>query len=288
MQPARSRHATRLAGLATLLAATASAPARADEACAERASVVSLQRTLDASESAFMDLDGGAFRASMDEAALITRCLGDVLDPPTAARLHWMTGVQLYLQEDHQRASFSLAAARSLEARWQMSTQVVPDGHELWALYGAQAPIADRQEQPAPREGTLFFDGAAGNQRPVDRATVVQLQGPDAQVQLSRYVLPERGPPLARTSAPPSSGARIQARRRPARPAAGSGPSRPGPRGCGRPRRGAATSFVIARSAERRSRARSGRHPRRHGALRATANQGARPPSARRGLRRVS
>jgi hypothetical protein len=169
--------------------------ARADEVCTERFPLAALATELDQAERAFQELDEGGFDQSVHQAALVTRCLDRPLTPLLAARLHWVSGIQLYLQREPQRAAFALAAARTLEPTWTLSEDVLPRGHELWELYRKQSGTAELAIQPRPRAGELWFDGVETIERPIDRATVVQHVTDDDAIALTRYLLPGEGMP---------------------------------------------------------------------------------------------
>ena len=169
--------------------------AGADEVCSERFPLDALAAELDQAERSFRELDEDGFDQSVHRAALVTRCLDRTLSPLLAARLHWVSGIQLYLQREPQRAAFSLAAARSLEPTWTLSEEVLPRGHELWELYRKQSATPELVSQPRPRAGDLWFDGVETVERPTDRATVVQHVADDQTVSLTRYLLPGEGMP---------------------------------------------------------------------------------------------
>lgn len=182
-----------LLGTATL--SLVSRPVVAADACETHTSNADLTEQLDRGEASFVALDDQGFDAALHKVNLTLRCLSEPIAPAVATRLHWMNGLQLYLQEEPQRAAFALAAARTGQDGYQLSASVLPKGHELWSLYEGQDPTPEVRALPPPKAGVLLFDGAAGSGRPTDRATVVQLQLPDASISLSRYLLPGQGLP---------------------------------------------------------------------------------------------
>lgn len=183
-------------GLSGVLAALLSSRSVvAAEVCDTRHSNQDLQAQLDKGEATFVALDDQGFDAALHEANLVVRCLSEPIAPVLATRLHWMNGLQLYLQEDPQRAAFALAAARTGQGLYVLSSAVLPKGHELWSLYENQTAEPVLKEQPPPKDGVLLFDGEESTARPADRATVVQLRLSDASIKLSRYVLPGQGLP---------------------------------------------------------------------------------------------
>lgn len=196
MTPGRSPATRRIAGVMVLWSVSLGlSRAHADEVCADRFPLDALATELDQAEQAFRELDEAGFDQSVHRAALVTRCLDRTLTPLLAARLHWVSGIQLYLQREPQRAAFSLAAARTLEPIWTLSEGVLPRGHELWELYRKQTLGAELVSQPRPRAGTLWFDGVETVARPTDRATVVQHVVEGDRVAVTRYLLPGEGMP---------------------------------------------------------------------------------------------
>lgn len=240
-----------VAGLAAL-----SPVAHASDVCEERHALGALESQLDRGETSFVNLDEQGFDEALHEANLVTRCLSQAITPRLATRLHWMNGLQLYLQQDPQRAAFALAAARSGAAHYTLSADVLPKGHELWSLYNDQTTTPQRQPQPEPKEGALLFDGVVSIERPLDRATVVQLELPDGSIKVTRYVLPGEGlPDYGARVASPELAASVAGGQ-----GAGGGGAAPGRAraralnpwlagGAGLAVVGAATSFLLARSA---------------------------------------
>lgn len=164
--------------------------------CKAPTAPAALRAQLDEAEAAYAALDADAFHASMDRAMDVHRCLGVAVPPVLAARMHWMHGIWMYIDDQKGVAAHSLAAARSLEGTWTLSPAVLPKGHEIRVLYAQQSPTPELAAQPPAKVGELLFDGVVTNQRPVDRATLFQHRHPEQGVLVTDYLRPDEGMPF--------------------------------------------------------------------------------------------
>ena len=90
---------------------TVAAAAPAD--CVQSVDASTLLATVEAAESAYEDLDEDGFLEHMDKLALGLPCLVDVVDAPSAARIHRTLAVGLFAT-DRDRARAHVSAARAV------------------------------------------------------------------------------------------------------------------------------------------------------------------------------
>lgn len=169
--------------------------ARADD-CPTLATPVQVEALADEALRAWAVMDVATFEDASDEVVLLLPCLGRVVDPPLAARLHAVAALRRYRSGGVDAAFPSALAATVLEPRGELLADLLDEGHALRERVAEAASERDATERaPAPARGVaLWFDGTAGRERPTERATLLQL-GPEAgAITTTRYLMP--GDPL--------------------------------------------------------------------------------------------
>jgi len=165
------------------------ADARAE--CPAATAPADLAARLDTAEQAFAAFEVDAFSVAMDDAALAVPCLEAVVPPSLAARYHRLVGLDSFVGREEARAERAFAAARSVEPGATLPTTLVPEGHEVHALFERYDLGAWRTDTLAPPAGgTIVLDGTPGRERPVDWPVLVQIVDSDESVALSAYLFP--------------------------------------------------------------------------------------------------
>lgn len=159
------------------------------------AHLASLDAALDRAQLAFSRLDTVGFARESEEVMREAGCLIEPIVPSEAARLHRASGLREYVAGREDAASSAFVAARAIEPTWQFPESFVPPEHPIRRLYdaarhGSHATV----EVESPALGHLEFDGVPSVQRPIDRAALAVLVGPDGEVTDSAYLWP--GDPL--------------------------------------------------------------------------------------------
>ncbi len=182
--------------------------ASANAACLSTSAVSELQLRLGTAERAYLDLDASGFGQALDDARLMLPCLGGLVGPPMAAHYHRLEGIRLYAAGEQDKALSAMRAARVLEPTYRFSDDLLPPEHALRLAFEALGSAEGRTERPPqPREGELAFDGTRGPRRPTDRATLVQLVGPEGAVTATAWLAP--GAPLPEYRARPRTRDRL-------------------------------------------------------------------------------
>jgi hypothetical protein len=146
---------------------------------------------LDTAEAAFAAFEVEAFTEAMDDAALTVPCLEDVVAPSLAARYHRLVGLDSFVGREEARAERAFAAARSIEPGATLPVTLVPEGHEVHALFSRYDLGAWRSDTlPPPAAGAIVLDGTPGRERPVDWPVLLQIVDGDESVALSAYLFP--------------------------------------------------------------------------------------------------
>lgn len=174
-----------------LLCLLAPLSASAADNCGSPVTSADLRVALDRAESAFSALDVERFTTTMDDIIYEVPCLAEPAQPALAAQLHRLQGIRQFVAHDEQRAAEAFAAARAADPSYVLPTSLVPDGHAIRDLYG-RVPLENGSFDalPQPREGTLRFDGVAGNLRPTGWPTLVQVLDGDGLVAQTDYLFP--------------------------------------------------------------------------------------------------
>lgn len=174
----------------------ASAPAAAAPSCPAPRRAAELTETLDGALGAYADLDLDAFALRVDQVDIVLPCLGDVVEPRLAAHYHRIDALRLHTAGTEGDAlDAALLAARAVAPEFAFDDATLPPNDAFRHRYDAVE--VDRQRTrtaPAPREVTLVFDGVPTRERPIDRATLVQVLDPAGAVLQTVHLLP--GDPL--------------------------------------------------------------------------------------------
>ena len=177
-----------------MLALTLWATAEAGSRCIAEFPPEALEERLERAEAAMAALDVDTFLAAVQEGWIMVPCLDEPLTVPQAAHLHRVEGLRRWVDEETERADQALRAARSLDPLYVFPDELLDPGHELRTSFEAMSPALVTERVDRPREGTLYFDGLEGTERPVEAATLWQLELPSGAVQ-SSYLFPgEPGP----------------------------------------------------------------------------------------------
>ena len=152
--------------------------------CTETPTNEDLATTLGEAMRAYGELDRAGFEASLRRAKEVVDCLGEVVDPATAAELHRATGLSAFLARDEDLAKTRFAAARAIEPAYTFPDTLVPEGNPARELYTALDPEQSPVETLAsPTAGSLRLDGRTSRARRTLLPTVFQrLDGSGAVV----------------------------------------------------------------------------------------------------------
>ena len=168
-----------------------SIPGSASAACTFRVEATRLDVALDDAMAAYASLDVGAFRKAMAEVDYMVPCLSEPAPPEVAASLHRVRGIGQFVDGRPDDVLSSMRAARVLAPDYRFEPEVLPLGFELRTQYEAidSAPGATWR-LARPKGGTLWMDGSPSQERPRDRAVLLQVVEEDGTVQQSRYLAP--------------------------------------------------------------------------------------------------
>ncbi len=157
--------------------------------------VAQLDESVDNAEDAFADLRVDDFEVSLDQIDLLLDCLEGTVTTETAARVHRVKGIVAFAADQEDRAAFSLTAARLLDPGHPMPDSLVPVGHPVRVIYD-EVDLSDDPMMSVPEAtaGWLAFDGSKGLDRPLARASVIQVFDHEGQPRTARYLYP--GDPL--------------------------------------------------------------------------------------------
>lgn len=182
-------NALRILAVAVLVALLPSR-ARAQD-CAAPTSTADVETSLAEAEAKFTNLDMDGFRRAVDQAFVALPCVREPVPRHLAASLHRWRGLRAYVDRDPDTSTRAFAAARSIEPSWTFPESLVPPGNPVLTDYAAIDPATGRLEPvPAPNDGTLYFDGRAGVERPASFPTVFQRLDGAGAVVTTRYLMP--------------------------------------------------------------------------------------------------
>lgn len=133
-----------------------------------------LDAALDEVEAAWLSLDSARYEAATSAFTAQLPCVASPASPPVAARIHRAEALIAWGAGDRERAAHALRSAHVLAPGWTPPEGWLPEG--LQPSAGDLPPVRVN----APRDGSLWFDGAATNERPTDRATLLQWGAPGA------------------------------------------------------------------------------------------------------------
>lgn len=143
-------------------------------------------------EETYVALEMDAFHAAMDDAAIMLPCVTDDVPPAMAARYHRLQGVVHFLAGDEVGAKLSFAAGRVVDPAYRFPDAMFHAAHALRVTYEGLPTKDGRTSTVAPpNKGHLSFDGTTSRKRPADRATIVQIYGPETAPQTTAYLLPK-------------------------------------------------------------------------------------------------
>lgn len=172
-------------------------------ACPEPTTGEVVEARLTDAETAYVALDVDGFQRSLDRAAMDLGCLGEPATVVLAGHYHRLVGLAAYVRGDEAAALQAFGAARQLEPDRTLSHDLVPEGHELHALYEALRVDGGATASVRPaRSGHMAFDGEQGLARPADRPTLWQVIGPDGTVGETAYLWPDDPMPPYASRAP--------------------------------------------------------------------------------------
>lgn len=160
-------------------------------ACADKATIAELNRSMDKAETAYGSLDLDGFMGSSDLLRTDLPCLGEPMTRVVAERIHRIEGLRGYLDGDRRAASQSFAAARALNPDYSFPDTLVPAGYPEFELYNALDLTLGSTSKVDPMiDGYVLLDGKVGNDRPTDWPTIVQVINEDGDVVVTKYVRP--------------------------------------------------------------------------------------------------
>jgi len=166
---------------------TVAAAAPAD--CVQSVDASTLLATVEAAESAYEDLDEDGFLEHMDKLALGLPCLVDVVDAPSAARIHRTLAVGLFAT-DRDRARAHVSAARAVAPDLGVKP-LVSDQHPLARAWELPPPQGVRP-LPPPLGHVVYVDGVASRHLPDERAALLQVVASDDRVTSTHVVYPRQ------------------------------------------------------------------------------------------------
>lgn len=177
--------------------ACALVPGSARAACTFRVEASRLEVALDDALAAYASLDVAAFRKAMAEVDYMVPCLSEPAPVAVATALHRVRGIGQFVDGRPDDVLASMRAARVLDPDYRFAPEVLPVGFELRTQYEALDPAPGAAWRLArPKGGTLWMDGAPSQERPRDRAVLMQVIEQDGAVQQSRYLVPADPTPV--------------------------------------------------------------------------------------------
>lgn len=179
--------------------ATAAEPQAERPTCSVARSVDALDADLKRLEDAYGAQDSARVRRASDDVMATVMCLGEVLSPETAARVHRDLGLRAWLDRavpGTLSSSAYFAASRNLEPRYEFPADVVSPGDAVFREYISVAVgVTPAEPYDPPRGLTATFDGLATGRRPSTWPTIMQLASEvDGRVVWSDYLVPGEVP----------------------------------------------------------------------------------------------
>jgi hypothetical protein len=146
-------------------------------ACPERTTLAALQETTAKGVTAYADNDKGGLDRAWSTATELADCLGEVVDPKSAAALHRLHAYKQYHGGDADGALRSLRTAAALDPNFTLPAEVAPEGGALYALDSVAHATPDTSsvafETP---EGTkTWVDGKKAAARPTTTPSLIQV-----------------------------------------------------------------------------------------------------------------
>ncbi len=155
--------------------------------CPFTATPTEIDEELNKAEAAYSALEVDAFAEAVDEASLMLPCVTGVMPTAVAARMHRIKGIVYFGAGDKALAIESLTAGKGLNKDYLFPAELLPAEHPVVTMY-SDAHVAGSEEVSAPASGSLAFDGILGLDRPMLRATVAQVLGPDGKPVRTAYL----------------------------------------------------------------------------------------------------
>ena len=164
--------------------------------CLSRSTSDQLAAELVQAETAFSGMDVKAFQFAIQEAALSLPCLSERISADTAAHYHRIVALRLYMGGDEKQAIMSLAGAKHIQSTYAFPVGLFPEGHPFVEAYVGLELTEQRSKRALrPRQGTLLFDAVPTLDRPMDRATLVQLIDEANAPVFTTYLMPNQSLP---------------------------------------------------------------------------------------------
>ena len=176
-------------------------------ALAEECDAEALNRAVGVGESAFATRNKEALVAAVEELDGLVGCQADVVPPEQAARVHGLLGMAAWIEGDVETTGAAFAAARSADMNYAFPKTAVPEGHPVRQAFD-QAPGTLSTTTALPQGGGWAWsvDGRESLAYPLERPSIVQLDGPEAGL-YSSTLLRVGGPAPQLPAAPPEPGA---------------------------------------------------------------------------------
>ena len=179
---------------ASLILSTGAARA----ACLTPISADTLTFDLNAAETAW-NVDELAVRRATDDLDRALPCVGEVLSPDLAARIHRALGLRAWLDRKAPGvtpARLWFAAARRIDPDYRFPTTMVADDDPEQREYVAVI-VSDVQTEAlrTPKGRSAWVDGSQSDLRPVDWPTIYQLVDSDERPVLTALLRPGESTP---------------------------------------------------------------------------------------------
>jgi hypothetical protein len=173
-----------------LLLGTAAQAAPCETATTE----ADVQAGIDAGLAAFSAMEPDAMAVAETQTLQAVSCLGAVLPPPAAARVHGLVGMAAFVAQDADRELSALAAARAVDPGFTWPEETVPAGHALRKDLAAAATPAPGQPLELDKGLTAWSDGVEATVVPPGRPALLQVGASTDDLSASAWRMP--GDPL--------------------------------------------------------------------------------------------
>ncbi len=143
--------------------------------CETAVSPAEIRTTADVAQRAFGELDPATFGAAREQVESGLPCVSTPMPPPVAARVHLLSALAAFLDDDQAQTVASFQAARAAHPSLELGAWL-PDTHPLrldWRIAG----ILDEPEPSALTlfgEDQLLVDGLEGETLVLTRPAVLQ------------------------------------------------------------------------------------------------------------------
>ena len=158
-------------------------------ACPTPVRVTTVLGTLDRAEKAYAELDLDGFLGYSDMIREDVPCLSDPLSPSLAGRLHRLEGLRAFVDRNQRASQEAFAAARSADPEYFFPESLIPAGYpELENYEAIPLELGAYEQVPAPKSGTVRFDGAESLDRPTAWPAIMQLLDVEGDVTATTYL----------------------------------------------------------------------------------------------------